>query len=145
MADAFYDNFRNLLVSAGNDGVHGAIDLGSGGNDIRVILRDEGADALNLADQDLADITAGARIAVSGAVANQTVGSAATGAFDHDNVTFSSVTGASVESLDYYKHTGTESTSPTICNIDSATGLPVTPNGGNITWTPAAGGVFQIT
>ena len=140
MADAFYDNFRNTMLGGG---VHGQLNLDTA--DVRVILRDEGADALNLADQDLADITAGARIAVSAAVGNPTVGTAATGAYDHDNVTFTAVTGASVESLDYYQHTGTESTSQLIMNIDSATGLPVTPNGGNITWTPAAGGVAQIT
>ena len=146
MADAFYDNFRNIMVSCGNDGVHGAIDLGSGGNAIKIILYDEGTDALNLADQDLADITSGARVATSAAVGSQTVGTAATGAFDHADVTFSSVTGASVESLTYFNDTpATEATKPLIVNIDSATGLPVTPNGGNITWTVAAGGVFQIT
>lgn len=142
MADAFYDNFRNTIFGAG---VHGQLDLDAGATDVRTILRDEGADALNLADQDLADIAAGARIATSSAVGTKTVGTAGTGAFDHDNVTFSAVSGASVESIDYYNHTGTESTSQLICNIDSATGLPVTPNGGDITWTPAAGGVFQIT
>lgn len=145
MADAFYDNFRNLLVSAGNDGVHGAIDLGAGGNNIKVILYDEGADALNLADQDIADIIAGARIATSGNVASQTVGSVAVGVWDHADVVFTAVSGASVESLTYYKDSGVESTSPLICNIDSATGLPVTPNGGNINWTPSVSGVFQIT
>ena len=144
MSDQIYDNFRNLLVSAGNDGVHGAVDLGAGGNDIRIILRDEGADALNLADQDLADITAGARIAV-GTLTGETVGVAAVGAFDHDNLTLTAVSGASIESIDYYKHTGTESTSPLLFNIDQATGLPVTPNGGDITWNLPAGGVFQIT
>lgn len=142
MADAFYDNFRNTIFGGGS---HGQLDLDAGGTDIRTILRDEGADALNLADQDLADITAGARIAVSSAVGSKTVGTVAAGVFDHDNVTFSAVSGASVESIDYYNHTGTESTAQLICNIDSATGLPVTPNGGDITWTPAAGGVFQIT
>lgn len=142
MASAFYDNFRNTMFGGG---VHGQLNLDTA--DIRIILRDEGADALNLADQDLADITAGARIAVSTAVANTTVGTAATGAFDHDNFTFTSVSGNSVESLDYYNHTGTESTSQLIVNLDdgSITGLPVTPNGGNIIWTVAAGGVFQIT
>lgn len=140
MADAFYEVFRNAIL--GNI-VHSLPDLNT--DDVRVVLYDEGADALNIADQDLADITAGARIAVSGAVGTPTVGVVAVGTFDHDNVTFTAVTGASVESLTYYKHTGTDSTSPLIVNIDSATGLPVTPNGGDITWTPHASGVFQIT
>lgn len=140
MADAFYEVFRNAIL--GNI-VHSLPDLNT--DDVRIVLRDEGADALNLADQDLADIAAGARIAVSAAVGSPTVGVVAVGAFDHDNVTFVAVSGASVESLDYYKHTGTDSTSPLIMNIDSATGLPVTPNGGDITWTPHASGVTQIT
>ena len=142
MADAFYDNFRNTIFGAG---VHGPLDLDAGATDIRVILRDEGADALNLADQDLADILAGARIAVSAAVGSKTIGVVAAGAFDHDDVVYTAVSGASVESLDYYNHTGTESTAQLVCNIDSATGLPVTPNGGDINWNPNAGGVFQIT
>lgn len=140
MADAFYNDFPNALMG---NGVHGAIDLDT--DDIRVILRDEGADALNLADEDLADITAGARIAVSSNLSSKTVGVVADGVFDHADFVFSAVTGASVESLDYYEHSGTESTSPLMFNIDSATGLPVTPNGGDITWAPNASGVLEIT
>ena len=143
MSDAFYANFRNTMFGGGN---HGQLDLDAGGTDVRVILYDEGSDALDITnDQDLADRAAGARIAVSSAVTSKTVGTVSNGTFDHDNVTWTSVSGASVESLDYYNHTGTESTSQLICNIDSATGLPVTPNGGDITWTPSASGVFQVT
>lgn len=140
MADAFYTDFPNAML--GNP-VHSVVDLDT--DDIRVILRDEGADALNLADQDLADIIAGARIAVSANLSSKTVGTVAAGVFDHADEVFSSVTGASIESLDYYKHTGTESTSPTMFNLDSATGLPLTPNGGDITWSPAAGGVLDVS
>ncbi|MDP9143704.1 MAG: hypothetical protein M3N43_03250 [Actinomycetota bacterium] len=139
MADAFYQIFRNAIL--GNV-VHSLPDLNT--DTIKVILRDEGADALNLADEDLADIVAGSRIATSAAVGSPTVGTVAVGTFDHADVTFTAVTGASVESLDYFKDSGTEATSPLVCNIDSATGLPVTPNGGNITWAPNASGVFQI-
>lgn len=140
MADAFYNVFRNAILG---QIVHSLPDLNT--DDVRIVLYDEGTDALNLADEDLADITAGARIAVSATVGSPTVGTVAVGTFDHANVTFVAVTGASVESMSYYKHTGTDSTSPMICNIDSATGLPVTPNGGDITWAPHANGVFQIT
>lgn len=140
MADAFYTAFPTALM--GNP-VHSVPDLDT--DDIRVILRDEGADALNLADQDLADITAGARIQVSANLSSKTVGTVAAGVFDHADYVFTAVTGASVESLDYYKHSGVESTSPLLFNIDSATGLPVTPNGGDITWAPHATGVLEIT
>jgi hypothetical protein len=140
VADAFYQVFRNAILG---QVVHSLPDLNT--DDVRIVLYDEGTDALNLADEDLADITAGARIAVSAAVGSPTVGTVAVGTFDHANVTFTAVSGASVESLTYYKNSGTDSTSPLICNIDSATGLPVTPNGGDITWAPHANGVFQIT
>ena len=142
MADAFYQEFRNAIFG---QVTHSVIDLSSGGDTINVMLRDEGALALDLAgDVDYADITTG-EVGTSQSVTSQTVGTAGVGAFDHAIVTWTSVSGASVESLDYYKSSGISTTSPLICNIDSATGLPVTPNSGDITFDPAAGGVFQIT
>ena len=139
MADAVYDDARNNLLG---NGTHGQTDWDT--DNMRAILYDEGADALNLADVDLADITTTARI---GETANltTTVGSAGTGAWDHSDITISTVTGATVESLVYFEETGTDSTSPLLLNIDSWTGLPLTPNGGDVTLQPAAGGVFQIT
>jgi hypothetical protein len=113
-------------------------------DDIRVIFYDEGADALNVADTDLASIVAGARIAVTANLSSKTVGVVGVGVFDHADETTNSVTGASVESLTYYKHTGTESTSPLIMNLDTWTGLPFTPSGGNVTLQPHASGVQLI-
>jgi hypothetical protein len=140
MADAFYQEFCNAILGAPT---HSAIDLNT--DDVKVGLRDEGVTAINLATQvDHADITS-ALVATSTNVGTPTVGVVAYGVFDHDNVTFSAVSGASCESLDYWKDSGVSATSPLICNLDSATGLPVTPNGGDITWTPNASGVFQIT
>ena len=77
----------------------------------------------------------------------QTLGSKTTtdGVFDAADVTFSSVTGNSVEAFVIYKDTGTASTSPLIAFIDTvASGLPVTPNGGNITITFNASGIFAL-
>lgn len=139
MASALYEQYRNSVLGVH---VHTFADLDT--DDIRVVLYDEGADALNLADQDLADITAGARIAVSANLTSKTVGTVAVGVFDHADETINSVSGASVESLTYYKHTGTDSTSPLIMNLDSWTGLPFTPNGGNVTLQPHATGVLSI-
>lgn len=53
-------------------------------------------------------------------------------------LTFTSVTGDAADYLTWWKNSGTPSTSPLLVTWDSATtGLPVTPNGGNIvvTWT----------
>jgi hypothetical protein len=65
---------------------------------------------------------------------------------DAADVTLTSVTGDISESIDIYQHTGTESTSRLICNIDTATGLPVTPNGGNIVlqWDSGSNRIFKL-
>ena len=70
------------------------------------------------------------------------------GVFDAADVTFTSVTStATVQKLVLYKDTGTASNSPLIAVIDSATsGLPVTPNGGDITisWDNGANKIFAL-
>lgn len=140
MADAFYQGFCNAILGAP---AHSAIDLDT--DTIKVALRDEGVTAIDLAAHiDLADISS-SLVGTAVTVGSPTVGVVAYGTFDHANVTFTAVSGASVESLDYYKDSGVAGTSPLVCNLDSASGLPVTPNGGDITWTPNASGVFQIT
>ena len=55
------------------------------------------------------------------------------GAADAADCTFTSVSGATINAIVIYKDTGTEATSPLIAYIDTATGLPITPNGGDIT------------
>lgn len=77
----------------------------------------------------------------------QTIGSKTftNGVFDGADVTFTAVTGNSVEALIIYIDTGTASTSPLVAYIDtSVTGLPVTPNGGSITITWNASGIFAL-
>jgi hypothetical protein len=77
----------------------------------------------------------------------QTIGSKtfANGVFDGADVSFTAVTGANVEALIIYIDTGTAGTSPLVAYIDSSvTGLPVTPNGGNIGITWNASGIFAL-
>lgn len=68
------------------------------------------------------------------------------GVFDSStNPTFTAVTGNSVEALIIYIDTGTAGTSPLVAYIDtSVTGLPVTPNGGDISITWNASGIFAL-
>lgn len=68
----------------------------------------------------------------------------ALGTLSAANVTFTSVSGSASAFLVLFKNTGTNSTSPLIGLIDTATGLPVTPNGGNITVAWASGQVFTL-
>jgi hypothetical protein len=65
--------------------------------------------------------------------------------FDGADVTYTAVTGNSVEALVIYVDTGTAATSPLVAYIDTGvTGLPVTPNGGNISITWNASGIFAL-
>lgn len=141
MADAFYEEYRNGMLGGGT---HAQPDMDT--NDIRVGLRDEGTTALNLTTQiDVADVRT-ALVGSDTALASLTVGTAGVGAFDHADETYPTLSGATVESLDYFDfQTTVDATSPMIANIDGWTGLPFTPNGGDAILAPAAGGVFQIT
>lgn len=69
------------------------------------------------------------------------------GTFDADDVTFTAVSGASVEALVIYRHnSGANTTWRLVVYEDaSVTGLPVTPNGGNIVITWNASGIFTIS
>lgn len=67
------------------------------------------------------------------------------GVFDGTDLTYTAVTGNSVEAIVLYrKNAGANTTWPLIAYIDSATGLPVTPNGGNITITWHSSGIFKL-
>jgi len=111
---------------------------------IKAVLVDTGTYTVNLsAHEFLADVSAGSRISTSGAF----TGKATTGgAADANDVTFTSVTGASIEAIILYKDTGTDATSPLIAFIDTATGLPITPNGGDIivTWDNGPNKIFKL-
>lgn len=131
----------NALYDKGREGFLGG-DIDWDANDIRIILIDEADDTIDLAADDfLDDRAAAARVATSAALGSKTK---TNGTADAADVTWSSVSGDVSESIDGYKHTGTESTSNLIFNIDTATGLPVTPNGGDITVQWHASGIFPL-
>jgi len=136
MANSLYTKAKQGLID-------GSIDLDT--DDIRVVLVDGADYTPNLAtDDNLDDIPSGARVAVSGALQSKTV---ADGVFDAADITISAVSGDQFEYLVLYKHTGTESTSRLILLIDSATGLPCTPNGSDITiqWDSGANKIFKLS
>ena len=70
----------------------------------------------------------------------------AIGVFDGDNVTFSSVSGNTVEAIVIYRKNAGANTTHYLCAfIDTGvTGLPVTPNGGDITITWNGSGIFEL-
>lgn len=138
MANALYTTFKNNLLTLAATGV----DFDAP-DDIRVILVDTADYTVNLATHDfLDDVPGAARVATSGNISTTVSGNVV----DGSDVTFSAVTGDPSEALVIYKHTGTESTSRLIAYIDTATGLPVTPNGGDITvtWDSGSNKIFAL-
>jgi ApbE superfamily uncharacterized protein (UPF0280 family) len=135
MANALYAKFKELLLGG---------DIALDADNIKVVLVDAADYTVNLATHDnLDDIPVGARVATSG---NLTGKSITNGVFDAADVTLTAVTGDPSEALVIYKDTGTASTSSLIAYIDTATGLPVTPNGGDITitWDNGANKIFAL-
>ena len=120
MANTLYDSARQGFLEAQ---VNWLTDT------MKVLLVDSGAYTPNVSThQFLADIPISSRIAGPVTLTAKTTTG---GAADAADVTFTSVSGASIEMLVIYKDTGTEATSPLIAMIDTATGLPITPNGGD--------------
>ena len=135
MANAVFPLYKQALLDAST-----GVDLNDG--DVRVILVDLADYTYSAAHDMLDDVAAASRVAVSGTLANTTV---ANGLFDADNVVFTAVTGDVSEALIIYLHTGTESTSRLVAFIDTGvTGLPVTPNGGDINLNFSVSGIFQL-
>lgn len=68
------------------------------------------------------------------------------GTFYGTDLTYTAVSGSSAEALVLYrKNAGANTTWPLIAYIDTGvTGLPVTPNGGNIAITWNASGIFTL-
>ena len=95
------------------------------------------------AHQFLSSILVGERIATSANLGTKTTTS---GVADAANVTFTAVTGDACGAVVLYKDTTDAATSNLIAYIDTATGLPVTPNGGDITvqWDDGANKIFKL-
>jgi hypothetical protein len=139
MANALYVAYRNGVL-----GAHATrVDLDA--DTIKAVLIDHGTDTpAPTTDDFYNDISAGLVGAMSSALTGKTIGTVAAGVFDADNVTFTAVSGNSVESVNLLKDTGNAATSDLIAYWDTGTGLPVTPNGGDITVTWNASGLFTF-
>ena len=134
MANALYDTGRNAFLEADVDWTNDAVSL---------VLIDTASYTVDLANhQFLSSIAGGARIATV-ALASKT---SVAGVADAADAIFSAVSGAESEALVLYKDTGADATSQLIAYIDTATGLPVTPNGGDITvtWDNGANKIFKL-
>ena len=105
---------------------------------IKVVLVDYALYTLDLDnDEFLADIPAGARVAISAALTSKTL---TLGVLDADDASFGNVSGAQSEAVVLFQDTGDAATSRLLFVFDSSVpatpGLPVSPNGGpiGVTW-----------
>lgn len=137
MANVLYDHGRQGFLEGA---IHWLTD------DIKVCSVDETDDPVDLVnDEFLDDILLAAREFTSG---NFTGKTATAGVADAGDLApaFTSASGDEFESITIFQDTTVASTSRLICNIDTATGLPLTPDGGNIdiTWSSGANKIFKL-
>lgn len=108
---------------------------------IRAVLIDTGAYTYSAGHDFYADL-AGVVGSESGAFASKTTTG---GVFDAADITFTAVTGNTVEAIVIFQDTGNPATDRLIAFIDSAaSGLPATPNGGDITVSFHVSGIFAL-
>jgi len=137
MANAIYPTYKNSLLQGDTNTAL----TGSGSTGLFVALVDTGTYTYSAAHQFYSSL--------SGVVGtDQEIATVTTtgGLIDGADVTFTAVSGASVEALVLYrKNAGANTTWRLVAYIDtSVTGLPVTPNGGDISITWNASGIVQL-
>lgn len=133
MANALYDLGRQGFLD-------GSIDWDT--DNIKCVLVDTGTYTVNLATHQFHSDLSGI-VATSANLASKTV---TAGVADAADITFTAVSGSSVEAIVIYQDSGASSTSRLIAYIDTGTGLPVTPNGGDITiqWAGTSNRIFKL-
>lgn len=138
MANALFSEYRNLVLSAG---------LNLDTLTIKAMFVDHLDDTpVPATDDFIDDILSAARvpaIASCPALASKTTGTVATGVFDAADTVFTALSGDQSESLILFEDSGAEATSDLLAFWDTATGLPLTPNGGDVTVQWNASGIFR--
>lgn len=138
MANAVYPKFKQSLL-AGD--ANADLDNDTSADGVYVALVDTGTYTYSAAHQFYSDLSG-----VVGTDQRITGPTVTNGLLDGADVTFTAVTGNSVEALVLYrKNSGANTTWRLVAYEDtSVTGLPVTPNGGNIGITWNASGIIQF-
>jgi hypothetical protein len=138
MANAVYPKWKEALLGAA---ANSAL-TGSGTTGLYALLVDTGVYTYNATHQFYTSL-AGAIIGTEKEVTGVTL---VNGIVKGASPTFLAVSGPTAEALVLYrKNTGASSTWQLCCYLDSGvTGLPVTPNGGDITVNWNATGIFGL-
>lgn len=136
MANALYGKGREKFLNA---------DIDWAADNIKVTLVDTADYTVSIDTHEFySDITPAGRVATSGNLGSKT---STLGVADAADVTFTAADGDPCEALVIWKDTASSTTSPLIGYIDSAaSGLPVDPNGGDITvaWDNGANKIFKL-
>lgn len=132
MSNSLYDSIRKDMLD-GN--------FNWGSLTIKAVLVDSGVTGFNASHVYRSSISSAEVGTATALTGKSTTG----GAADAADTTFSSVSGASCEAVVLFDDTGTPATSRLIAWIDSATGLPITPNGGDIivVWDNGTNKIFR--
>jgi hypothetical protein len=138
MANAIYDLFKQEILKGTANNL---LNSTEGATGVYAALVDTGTYTFSQAHQFYSSLSG-----IVGTDQEILTKTQALGVFDGTDLTFTAVTGASVEAIVLYrKNAGANTTWPLIAYIDTGvTNLPVTPNGGNITITWNASGIFKI-
>lgn len=133
MANAIYPLYKEALIT-------GSANISLSAGDIKAVLVDTNTYTYSAAHNfhdDLSGI-----VSTSGNMASKTV---ASGVFDCADFAFSSVSGAESEAIIFYIDTGVSGTSRLVAYFDTGiTGIPVTPNGGDINIQLNGSGIFSL-
>jgi hypothetical protein len=140
----------NALYDLGREGfLAGEIDWDTAV--IKVDMVDTGAYTIDLATHKFrSSVAAGARIASSAALGSKTV---AAGVADAADITYTALTGTSIEVILIYQSSAVgggadvaDTAQRLIAAIDTATGLPFTPSGGDVTvtWDNTTNRIFKL-
>jgi len=132
MANALYPKWKESLIQlTANNSLTGTV---------KAALVDTGTYTYSAAHQFLSSLSG-----VVGTAATLGTKSYTNGVFDAADVTYTAVSGASAEAIVIYIDTGTAGTSPLVAYLDTGvTGLPVTPNSGDIAIAWNASGIFAL-
>ena len=137
MANRIYPKYKEALMEGDTD-----VDLTSGS--VAAMLVDT-ADYTFLASHEFkSDVPTSAITAISSNISGGTV---VCGVFNCTTVTWVAASGQQSEAIIFFVDDATASgnASRLVCYLDTGqTGLPVTPNGGDITFTPSSVGVFEL-
>lgn len=136
MANLLYPKWKESLLD------EAATNKGLNSTNVKAVLVDLADYTYSSAHQFLSDVAAPGRVATSANLGTKTI---TNGTFDAADFSFTAVTGDPSEALILYVDTGVAGTSRLVAFFDTGvTGLPVTPNGGDINVTVNASGFFTL-